>query len=122
MLTYFISQSNSYTIRTVANTQTDLTMSLQDMTTLTNTTASLSGISINDYESLLSFTASISEAVQGQEYRAELSATGNNEPIWNGSFNVFHSQSHDKPKYKPQIPLDEELKSHTSTNEYIIIT
>jgi hypothetical protein len=118
MLTYFTSASNEYTIRTGVNTSTDVTMSLQDMTTLTNSTASLNGISINTYESLLSFTASISGAIDGEEYRAFIYTSDSNQPIWNGSISVFHSQSVDKPSYKTQI---NDTISHDSNNEYIII-
>jgi hypothetical protein len=118
MLTYFISGSNQYTIRTVSNTSTDVILSLQDMTTLTNSTASISGVSINTYESLLSFTASISGAIDGEEYRATILVSGSTEPIWNGSISVFHSQSVDKPTYKTQ---NDEFISHNTDNEYIII-
>lgn len=118
MLTYFISGSNEYTIRTVSNTSTNVTMSLQDMTTLKNSTVSLTGVSINTYESILSFTASISGAIDGEEYRATIIASGSTEPIWNGSISVFHSQSVDKPVYKTQ---NNEFISHNTDNEYIII-
>lgn len=118
MLTYFISGSNQYTIRTVSNSSSEVTMSLQDMTTLTNSTASLTGVSVSTYESLLSFTASISGAIDGEEYRATIYASGSTEPIWNGSISVFHSQSIDKPSYKTQI---DEFISHDTNNEYIII-
>ena len=78
MLTYFVSQSNSYSFRTDVTSSNEFTMSLQDMTTLTNTTASLSGITYDGYESVLSFTASISESIIGEEYRAK--------PIIGGEF------------------------------------
>ena len=74
MLTYFISGSNNYTIRVAQTTSNAFTMSLQDMTRLTNTTASLTNISYNDCESMLSFTASISGAVIGEEYRTYITA------------------------------------------------
>lgn len=126
MLIYFTSASNDYQIRTVANTSTDITLSLQNMSTLQNTTASLSGVSvINSYESLLGFTASISEAVGGDEYRATILVSGSDSPIWNGSIQVFVSQSKDKPSYKNQVPLGESgssnFNSHTSSNQYIIL-
>lgn len=121
MLTYFISASNDYSFRTVSNTDTNLVLSLQNMMTQQNTTASMSGISINSYESLLSFTASISGAKVGDEYRATLYPSGNEDNvIWNGTFGVFSSQSIDKPVYINQIPLDSGSISHVSSNSYII--
>lgn len=125
MLTYFNSASNDYQIR-VSDISTDITLSLQNMSTLENSTASLSGIEIvNQYESLLAFTASISGAVSGDEYRATILVSGSDEPIWNGSLQVFVSQSEDKPSYRNQVPLaengEDNFKSHTSSNSYIIL-
>ena len=116
MLTYFISGSNDYTIRIAPTTSSAYTMSLQDMTRLTNTTASLSGISYNTYESMLSFTASISESVIAEEYRASI--TNGTDILWNGSIQVYVSQSIDKPVYKTQ---NDGFISNPSTNEYVII-
>jgi len=120
MLTYFISGSNEYTIRTDSNTSTNVTLSLQDMTTLDDFTASLSGINVNSYESMLGFTASISGAVDGEEYRASIKVGGIT-PIWYGSVAVFASQSVVKSNYENQVPLDDKFLSHTSSNQYIII-
>jgi hypothetical protein len=86
------------------------------MTRLTNTTASLSGVTYNTYESMLSFTASISGAIVGEEYRAFI--TDNSGSIFNGSVQVFTSQSIDKPVYKTQ---NDGFISNPSTNEYVII-
>jgi hypothetical protein len=116
MLTYFISGSNDYTIRIAPTTSSAYTMSLQDMTRLTNTTASLSGITYNTYESMLSFTASISESVIAEEYRAFI--TNGSDTLWNGSVQVFTSQSINKPVYKTQ---NDGFISHDSSNEYVII-
>lgn len=116
MLTYFISGSNGYTLRTSQTTGNAFTMSLQDMTRLTNTTASMTNISYNDCESMLSFTASISNAVIGEEYRATL--TDGVDTLWNGSVQVFTSQSIDKAIYKTQ---NDGFISHDSSNEYVII-
>lgn len=125
MLTYFTSASNDYQIR-VSNTSTDITMSLQNMSTLENSNASLSGVEIvNQYESLLAFTASISGAVSGDEYRVTIVVSGSDEPIYNGSLQVFVSQSEDKPSYRNQVPLaengEDNFKSRTSSNSYIIL-
>jgi hypothetical protein len=98
-------------------------MSLQDMTTQVNSTASLSGITYDSYESLLSFTASISNTNTAQEFRATL--FNNDTEIWHGSVQVYASQSFDnqsKSNYRNQIPVDSNIVSNTSTNEYVILT
>lgn len=117
MLTYFISGSNGYTIRTEPTASNGFTMSLQDMTTQYNFTASLVSTSFDGYESLLSFTASISGAIEGSEYRATI--TNNDSEIWHGSIQVFQSQSVEKPVYVNQ---NDDYTSYTgSSNEYIIL-
>lgn len=120
MLTYFISGSNNYSIRTYPTSSNQFTMSLQDMTRLTNTTASLSGISYDGYESILEFTASIGNAVIGEEYRVSILNSGSSTPIWHGSINVFAPQPFIKDEYTNQIPLSGSV-SNVSTNEYIIL-
>jgi uncharacterized SAM-binding protein YcdF (DUF218 family) len=125
MLTYFISSSNDYTIRTDANTSTNVILNLQNMITQQNFTASLTGVSVESYESILSFTASISGARVGDEYRATIVLSGSNEPIWNGAIQAFVSQSENKPEYVNQIPLPENgidpYKSNVTTNSFIIL-
>jgi hypothetical protein len=93
-------------------------MSLQDMVTQTNTTASLVSSSFTSYENLLAFTASISGAYTGQEFRVKILNSGSTEPIWYGSLQVYQSQSVDKAVYKTQ---NDQYISHESTNEYIIM-
>jgi len=123
MLAYYISGSNGFTIRTSAVTQSNGTynfgpLSLQNMTTLYNSTASLSSITYNPYESLLSFTASIDKAIVGAEYRAVLYAVSGSTALWNGSIQVYTSQSIDKPNYTNQIPLENQYKSNVTENRY----
>ena len=119
MLTYFISGSNGYTFRTNQTTSSAFTMSLQDMLTQTNYTASLTSQSYNQCESMLALTASISGAYVGQEFRATLKK-GTTE-LWNGSIQVFGSQSVSKPEYINQIPINSGSISSDSSNEYIIM-
>jgi hypothetical protein len=93
------------------------------MYTLVNTTSSISSYTYNAYESLLSFTASAKTLVSasiGDEYRASIvdSVSGS---IWNGSIQVYQSQSIDKPVYKNQIPLEGIYISNVTDNEYIIL-
>ena len=117
MLTYFLSGSNAYTIRTAVTSSNSFTMSLQDMMSQVNTTASLSNITYNGYESLLAFTASINTNVIANEYRATLYNSGSSTPIWNGTFQVYASQSIDKANYVTQ---NDGYVSNVSTNEFII--
>lgn len=118
MLAYFISQSNEYTLRTQPTSSNQFTMSLQDMTTQDNFTASLSGITYEGYESMLSFTASISGSIVGEEYRATIYNSGSTSPIWNGTVQVYASQSIDKSVYENQ---NTQYKSNVSENKYIIM-
>lgn len=119
MLTYITSGSNAYTIRTEPTASNSFTMSLQDMTTQINSTASLSGLTYNGYESLLSFTASINNTNIAQEFRAKL-LNGTTE-IWHGSIQVYMSQSN-APQYKSTYQQqNDQYISNVSTNEYIIM-
>lgn len=118
MLSYHISQSNSYTIRTEPTASNSFTMSLQDMYGLNNLTASLSGITYNGYESMLGFTASISGSIVGSEYRATL--YNGSTSIWHGSIQVYKSSSLSIPKsdYENQ---NTQYISHNSENKYVIM-
>jgi hypothetical protein len=118
MLAYFISQSNQYVFRTQPTASAVFTMSLQDMTTQRNFTASLSGLTFEGYESYVSFSMDISGASVGEEYRATLINSGSLEPIWNGSIQVYASQSTDKSVYENQ---NRQYISHQSENRYIIM-
>jgi hypothetical protein len=98
-------------------------MYLQDMTTLVDTSASISSYSYDAYESKLSFTGSIIptlvSASVGTQYRAYINDTTCS--IWHGSISVFTSQSVDKPNYVNQIPLEDVYVSNVTDNEYIIL-
>ena len=117
MLTYFLTGNNAYTIRTSQSPSTAFTMSLQDMLKQTNSTASITSVSYNECESMVSFTASISGANVGQEFRVTL--TNGTTDIWNGSLQVFASQSVNKPAYVNQIPVDGEFISKDSSNTFV---
>jgi hypothetical protein len=86
------------------------------MYTLVNTSASISGYTYNAYESMLSFTASIASASVGDEYRAHIES--GTTTIWNGSIQVYASQSIDKPVYKTQ---NNQYVSNVTENKYIIL-
>lgn len=120
MLSYYISQSNSYTIRTQVTGSNQFTMSLTDMLGLNTFTASMTNVSYSAYESILAFTASIASASVASEYRATLynqSGSASIE-IWNGSWQVYASQSIDKSVYENQ---NTQYVSHDSENKYIIM-
>lgn len=123
MLTYYSSSNNVWTFRVQPTGSSNLTMYLQDMTTLVDTSASISSYKYNAYESELSFTGSIIptlvSASVGTQYRAYINDTTCS--IWHGSISVFTSQSVDKPNYVNQIPLEDVYVSNVTDNEYIIL-
>jgi len=120
MLGYHISQSNEYTIRTEPTSSNEFTMSLQNMYELTNSTASLSGITYQPFESILAFTASISGAVVSSEWRAALYNSGSTEAIWHGTFQAFASASLSIPKSDYEN-LNKQYISPINENKYIIM-
>ena len=123
MLTYYSSSNNVWTFRVQPTGSSNLTMHLQDMTTLVNTSASISNYTYDPYESKLAFTGSqiptLVSASVGTQYRAYISDT--NCSIWHGSISVFTSQSVNKPTYVNQIPLEDVYISNVTDNEYIIL-
>jgi hypothetical protein len=60
----------------------------------------------------------ISGAIVGEEYRATLINSGSLTSIWNGSIQVYASQSTDKTVYENQ---NTQYVSHISENRYIIM-
>lgn len=134
MLPYYIDQTNSYTIRvnpefntdTSSNpTSTEYRLNIQDMYLLNSQTASLSGVEYNEFESILSFTASIDSAKVGSQYRVDIMyietiGTGSqSETIWNGSIQVYKQQESTKNEYETQ---NTQYKTRESDNEYVILT
>lgn len=119
MQAYYISGSNVFSFRTAPTSSQTLRLDLQNMLTLVNSSSFIDSYEYNAYESLLQFTASISDARVGDEWRASIKS-GTNE-IWHGTINVFTSQSVDKPNYTNQIPLENVYVSRVSDNEYIIM-
>jgi len=118
MLAYYISQSNQYTFRTQPTGSANFALFLQDMTTQYNFTASISGLTYEPYESYVSFSMNISGAIVGEEYRATLLNSGSIEPIWNGSIQVYASQSINKAVYENK---NTQYISNVSENHYIIM-
>ena len=123
MLTYYSSSYNVFTFRVQPTGSSNLTMHLQNMETLVNTSASISNYTYDPYESKLAFTGSqiptLVSASVGEQYRAYISDTTCS--IWHGSISVFTSQSVNKPTYVNQIPLQDVYVSNVTDNEYIIL-
>jgi hypothetical protein len=122
MQTYYLSGSNGFTIRVkdvapISGSYNFGAMHLQDMTTLVNSTMTLSNVSYSPYESLFSFTGSIANATTGSEYRAYLTDAAS-QPIWYGSFQVFRPQTIDKANYTNQ---NNQYISNVSENKYVIL-
>jgi len=128
MLSYYISQSNEFVIRT-ENTASyadaisgseSLTLKLRDMLTLENTEYLLptSSYTWNPYENILSYSQSLENAVRtGQEFLLDISGSVSGS-IWKGSMQVFGSQSIDKPVYTTQ---NDTYVSNVTDNEYIVL-
>jgi hypothetical protein len=88
------------------------------MTTQNNTTGSVSGLTYTPYESFVSFSLNISGTAVGEEYRAELLNSGSIEPIWNGTIQVYASQSVVKSVYENK---NTQYISNVTENKYIIM-
>ena len=123
MLAYYISGSNNYSIRVAPTGSSNLVLQLQDMYTLVNTSSSISAsgrpYTYNPYEGILNWTASITQSIIGEQYRAYI--TDGTSSIWHGSISVFASQSINKPEYVSQLGIEEVYVSNVTDNEYIII-
>jgi hypothetical protein len=103
MLSYYISQSNEFVIRT-ENTQSigpdftsseDLTLVLDDLLTHTETSFPLSQYQYdwNPYENIFTFSQSLENVVYtGQEFLVDISGSVSGS-IFRGSMQVYASQS-----------------------------
>lgn len=116
MISYFITGSNNYTFRTEdINSGSALTLQLENMYTLANTSQSITNYSFNEYENILSFTASISGAIVGDEWRAYI--VSGTTSVWHGSIQVYSTESNNTT-YTNQ---NNQYISHITDNEYIIM-
>lgn len=121
MLSYFGTGSNYFSIHTqpFVSSSSNLVLNVEDMYLLTTHSFSITGsafVSYNDYESILSFSLQLPTTSVAYEYRLELTNTGS--VIYNGTMQVYASQSVDKTQYVNQ---NTKYKSHLSRNEFIII-
>jgi len=120
MLSYYISQSNEFVVRTRNTGSNDsFTLKLEDMLTYQTSSYSLSGsYSFNPYENIFTFSQSLEGVVEtGQEFLVEISGS-NSGSIYYGSLQVFGSQSIDKPNYVTQ---NDKFVSNVTDNEYIVL-
>lgn len=120
MLSYYISQSNEFVVRTRNTGSNDVfTLKLEDLMTYQTSSYALSGsYSFNPYENIFTFSQSLEGSVEtGQEFKVEISGS-NSGSIYYGSMKVFGSQSIDKPNYTTQ---NEKFVSNVTDNEYIVI-
>lgn len=122
MISYYISQSNITTVRInqACSDAVGLFIETENLYTFQKTTASLGNYTYDKYQSLLTFTASLSNEIVGDEFRIKIFDTGS--VYYHGSIQVFTSQSVDKAEPNNQIPLEDIYISNTSHNEYIILS
>lgn len=121
MLSYFGTGSNNFSIHTQTfnSSSASLVLNLEDMYTLTTQSFAITGsafISYNDYESILSFSLQIPTTSVAYEYRLDL--TNNGSTIYNGTMQVYASQSVNKTGYQNQ---NTQYKSKLTGNEFIIM-
>ena len=128
MLSYYISQSNEFVVRTQdtasvvisgSDVTEDMTLVLEDMMTYSQSFYPLSGsYTFNPYENVFTFSQSLEGSVRdAQEFRVHLSGSVSGS-VYSGTMQVFASQSIDKVVYLTQ---NEEFISNTTDNDYIVI-
>lgn len=120
MLSYYISQSNEFVVRTRNTGSNDsFTLKLEDLLTYQTSSYELSGsYTFNPYENIFTFSQSLEGNVSvGQEFVIEISGS-NSGSIYYGSMQVFSSQSVDKPVYTTQ---NDGYVSNVSDNDYIVL-
>ena len=128
MLSYYISQSNQFTVRTqdtaslnVSGSE-DMTLVLEDMMTYSSSYYDLSGsYTYNPYESILTFSQSLEGSVKtGDEFIVHLSGSVSGS-IYSGTMQVYASQSADNNDKVVYVTQNEEFISNTTDNQYIVI-
>ena len=121
MLSYFGTGSNNFSIHTQTfnSSSANLVLNLEDLYLLTTQSFAISGsafISYDEYESILSFSLQIPTTSVAYEYQLTLLNNGSN--IYNGTMQVYASQSVNKTEYVNQ---NTQYKSKLSGNEFIIM-
>lgn len=121
MLSYYISQSNQFVVRTenTGSGSTNVTLHLDDMLTHETSSYELSGsYTFEEYENILTFSHSLDGDVYvGQEFLVSLidEVSGS---IWRGSMQVYKDQTVDKSVYRTQ---NDGYISNESDNDYIVL-
>jgi hypothetical protein len=120
MLSYYISQSNEFVVRT-RNTGSgdEFTLKLEDLLTYATSSYALSGsYTFNPYENIFTFSQSLEGIVEtGQEFIVEISGS-NSGSVYFGSMQIYGSQSVDKPVYTTQ---NDKFVSNVTDNDYIVM-
>lgn len=119
MQSYYISGSNVFTFRTSLTGSSDLTLYTEDMYLLTTSSQAISEYYYDAEQQILQFTASL-DSIVGGEYRAYIK-DGCDNNLWDGTIQVYASQSIDKPNYTNQNTSGSWISNDTA-NEYIILT
>jgi hypothetical protein len=119
MIRYYISASNITTLRIKQLCSSSLNLEAENLFTYQKESSSLDVYDYDDYHSILTFTASLNEPKTGEQYR--LVIKDGDKEVWNGSLEVFTSQSIDKANPANQIPLEEFYISNETDNEFIIL-
>lgn len=119
MIKYYISASNITTLRVKPLCGTALDWEAENLFTYQKESSSLGSYDYDGYKSILVFTASLDNPKTGEQYRIVIK-DGNKE-VWNGSLEVFTSQSIDKVNPANQIPLEQQYISNETENEFIIL-
>ena len=121
MLSYYISQSNEFVIRTRNTGSNDVfTLKLEDLLTYQTSSYTIptSSYNFNPYENIFTFSQSLEGNVSvGQEFLVEISGS-NSGSIYFGSMQVYSSQSVDKPVYVTQ---NDGYVSNVTDNDYIVL-
>ena len=121
MLSYYISQSNEFVVRTenTGSGSTNISLHLDDMLTHQTSSYDLSGsYTFNPYENILTFSQSLEGSTYtGQEFLVTLvdEVSGS---IFRDSMQVYASQSIDKTQYTTQ---NDGYVSYETDNEYIVL-
>jgi hypothetical protein len=115
---YTSGSTNTFTLRVdQLQSTSSLTLHLQDMYLLSNTSQSITASYWDKYESIIQFVPKIPSASVGDEYRAYI--TSGSCSVWHGSVQVYGPQIvFSKSNYENQ---NTQYVSHQSENEYIIL-
>jgi hypothetical protein len=121
MIRYYISASNITTVRVKPLCGNPLDFEAENLYTFEKETKELgfNDFAYNKFQSMLTFAPPLDNPKTGEQYR--LVIKDGSKVVWNGSLEVFTSQSIDKVSPANQIPLEEFYISNETDNEFIIL-